>query len=184
MFGVDIFGYGGGGTYTSPTIAMKADWADYVVDKPTAYEKCISDDGFGDGWVETLSVGDNLIPEDKQNMRAISIPEGYVASLYPPTADGVAETASQEITGPTNEDCFAEDFPIAKIVITELPTCASLNRVIGASDYECGVCDEGYVEDVDADSDTFGECIEAVDNTMLYAGIGGAALLLLIVALK
>tara|TARA_R110002167_G_scaffold132815_2_gene317180 strand:- start:289 stop:870 length:582 start_codon:yes stop_codon:yes gene_type:complete len=193
MFGVDIFGYGGGGTYTSPMIAMKADWADYVVDKPTAYEKCISYDDFADGWVETLSVGDNLIPEDKQNMRAISIPEGYVASLYPPTADGVAETASQEITGPTNEDCLAENFPIAKIVITKLPTCASLNRVKGASDYECGVCDEArktltgetikYVEDTDVNSDTYGECI-AVDNTLLYVGIGGAALLLLIVALK
>lgn len=183
MFGVDIFGYSGGRTYTSPTIAMKADWADYVVDKPTAYEKCISDDGFADGWVETLKVGDNLIPEDKQNLRALSIPEGYVASLYPPTADGVEETASQEIAGPTNEDCLAEGLLIAKIVITELPTCTSLNRVIGASDYECGVCDEGYVEDTDVNSDTYGECI-AVDNTLLYAGIGGAALLLLIVALK
>ena len=135
MFGVDIFNYNGGGTYIPPTIAMKADWADYVVDMPTAYENCISDEGFGDGWSETLKVGDNLIPEDKQNMKAISIPEGYVASLYPPTADGVAETASQEITGPTN-------------------------------------------------SDTFGECIEVSDNTLLYAGIGGAALLLLIVVLK
>ena len=185
MFGVDIFGYSGGGTYTSPTIAMKADWADYVVDKPTVYEKCISDDGFADGWVETLKVGENIIPEDKQGLRSISIPEGYVVALYSPTADVANDDPISELTGPQNQsECVeGESGRIGKIIVSELPTCTSLNRVIGASDYECGVCDEGYVEDTDVNSDTYGECI-AVDNTLLYAGIGGAALLLLIVALK
>ena len=185
MFGVDIFNYSGGGTYTPPTIAMKADWADYVVDKPTIYQECISDEAFGDGWSETLKVGENLIPEDKQGFRSISIPEGYMVALYSPTADVANDDPISELTGPQNQsECVeAESGRIGKIIVSELPTCTSLNRVIGASDYECGVCDEGYVEDTDVNSDTYGECI-AVDNTLLYAGIGGAALLLLIVALK
>ena len=63
------------------------------------------------------------------------------------------------------------------------PKCSDTNQVAN-DDGTCGDCEGGYVEDIDSDSDTYGECIEAVDNTLLYAGIGGAALLLLIVALK
>ena len=60
---------------------MKAEWTDYVVDKPTIYEKCISDDDFYDGWSETLGEGDNVLSEEKQSIRAISVPEGYVATF-------------------------------------------------------------------------------------------------------
>ena len=62
------------------------------------------------------------------------------------------------------------------------PKCSDTNQVVN-DDGTCGDCQEGYIKDIDSDSDTYGECI-AVDNTLLYAGIGGAALLLLIVALK
>ena len=66
MFGVDVFDYVSGGTYTRPTIGMKAEWTDYVVDKPTIYEKCISDDDFADGWSETLGEGDNVLSEENK----------------------------------------------------------------------------------------------------------------------
>ncbi len=62
------------------------------------------------------------------------------------------------------------------------PKCSDTHQVVN-DDGTCGDCKEGYVKDIDSDNDTYGECI-AVDNTLLYAGIGGAALLLLIVALK
>ena len=184
MFGVDVFGYGGGRTYTSPTIRMNADWADYVVDKPTIYEKCISDDDFADGWSETLGDGDNVLSEDKQSIRAISVPEGYIATFFSPSTDDVEETQLQEFVGPINESCLAEGLVVGKVVVAKLPTCSSLNRIDVASEYDCGVCDEGYVEDTDENSETYGQCIEEVDNTLLYAGVGGVALLLLIVALK
>jgi hypothetical protein len=66
---------------------------------------------------------------------------------------------------------------------SDSPKCSDTHQVVN-DDGTCGDCEEGYVKDIDSDSDTYGECIEAVDNTLLYAGIGGAALLLLIVALK
>lgn len=184
MFGVDVFGYVSGGTYTRPTIGMKAEWTDYVVDKPTIYEKCISDDDFADGWSETLGEGDNVLSEEKQSIRAISVPEGYVATFFSPSSDDIEETQLQEFIGPINEDCLAEGLVVGKVVVAKMPTCSSLNRIDVSSEYDCGVCAEGYVEDTDENSETYGECIEAVDNTLIYAGIGGAALLLLIVALK
>ena len=98
--------------------------------------------------------------------------------------EDIEETQLQEFIGPINEDCLAEGLVVGKVVVAKMPTCSSLNRIDVSSEYDCGVCAEGYVEDTDENSETYGQCIEEVDNTLLYAGVGGVALLLLIVALK
>jgi len=60
--------------------------------------------------------------------------------------------------------------------------CASENRKTN-TDNSCGDCDDGYTLDEDTDSDTYGECMGG-NNTLLYAGIGGVALILLVMASK
>lgn len=181
-----MFGYGG---YTLPTVGMmRADWEDNIVEKPTIYEHCISDADFNDGWSETLSEGDNVIAEDKQQVRAISVPDGYRVVIHRLTADADDDAVPEqyEIAGPTNEDCFAEQLRVSKIEVIKLPTCDNLNREqtdADGSEYLCGDCSEGYVLDEDEESDTFGECIEE-DNTLLYGGIAVAGLLVLIAILK
>ena len=183
MFGVDVFGYGG---YTSPTITMKrAEWADIdPVEKPTIYEKCISDSDFNDGWNETLSEGENVIVEDKQSFKSISVPDGYVVKLFSPTAEEGDDPIST-YTGPQNDSigCDVETTDlVGKIIVIKQQTCDDLNRVKedeAGSDYLCGDCAEGYVLDEDEESETYGQCIEE-DNTLLYAAIGGVSLLLLI----
>ncbi len=159
MFGVDVFGYGG---YTPPTITMKrAEWADLdPVEKPTIYEKCIADSDFNDGWNETLSEGENVIAEDKQQVRSISVPEGYSVVLHRLMADADDDAVPEtyEVVGPKNEDCYNEELRVSKIVVTKQQTCDDLNRVKedeAGSDYLCGDCAEGYVLDEDEESETY-----------------------------
>ncbi len=186
MFGVDVFGYGG---YTPPTITMKrAEWTDLdPVEKPTIYEKCIEASDFADGWNETLSEGENVIAEDKQGFKSISVPEGYVVNLFSPTAEEGDDPIST-LTGPQNDSkgCDVEGDLIGTITVTKQQTCADLNRVKedeAGSDYLCGDCAEGYILDEDEESETYGQCIEE-DNTLLYAGIGVVGLILAIAILK
>ena len=62
--------------------------------------------------------------------------------------------------------------------------CSNLNRVESTTGVGCGDCDEGYILDEDESSDTYGECVESGNNVLLYAGIGGAALLILFATMK
>jgi len=187
MFGINEFGYGG---YTLPTVGMKrAEWADYIVTMPTIYEHCLdsgdADDNFADGWSHTLVEGDNELSETHQMASAISIPEGYEVVLYTSLTDGEGDT--KELSGPLNVDCFTSfsnmnDAVKKIVVILTPPDCAGENRITN-TDNSCGDCDEGYALDEDTNSDTYGECI-VVDNTLLYAGIGGVALILVVALLK
>jgi len=190
MFGVNEFGYG---VYTPPTIGMnKAEWTDYVVDVPTIYEHCLdsgdADDNFP-GWTHTLTDGENALSEQHQMASAISIPEGYTVTLYKlplDSSDNPEATDVKELKGPLNVDCFTEfslNDKVSRIVVAKIKLdCAKTNQDT-KDDGTCGDCAEGYVLDEDTDSDTLGQCIEE-DNTLMYAAIGGAALLLLVLVMK
>ena len=58
----------------------------------------------------------------------------------------------KSLSAPINEDCLAEGLVVGKVVVAKMPTCSSLNRIDVSSEYDCGVCAEGYVEDTDENS--------------------------------
>jgi len=195
MFGFDVFNYTNGYNAESSLFmnnGFGAEWADYPISAPTLYQHCLDDAEFP-GWTYTIPEGETHLDQLSNTMRnddasAIQVPEGWTVTLYNHGADGSGDD-KHELVGPTNVECFTTiglNDAITTIVAVNTGgdgvDCSETNQKTN-TDGTCGVCLEGYVVDADEDSDTYGECIEE-DNLLLYAGIGVAAILVLILLVK
>lgn len=185
MLGVDVFNYGH--VIQNPNRVLKAEGveADFATgDSVKIAQHCLSDSSFTDGWVEDLSVGSHTLGSGMtENLSAIYVPEGFKVTLIkedPEAETGqVAEDEFFQIEGPRTITCLVEDGwndKATKVVVEQLPTCATMNRVNNGSDYVCGACADGYTEDP-----VSGLCVRDAggldENVILIGGLAFLGLL-------